>query len=182
MSRGKRKTTVITESVITVNLNNVVTVIKTAQCPSSSGRSELTYQLGIDEEQGLYIKIHGNSGNGYYNEEWTAIQRIRDKLSGFIGHFPSYSLQALFQGKSINTPYFLAAALLAEGFLIKDPDNSRYLLLGDVEGFMVRTRSLVTDQPMTIKETSTPKPKRPTLSNQRHDEPEPQQALLIPMD
>ena len=61
MSRGKRKTTVEP-----VNLDKIVTVIKTAHCPSRSGRSELSYQLGKDEALKLYIKITDNTGTTHH--------------------------------------------------------------------------------------------------------------------
>ena len=132
-----------------------IRVIKTASCPSSSGRSRLTYQLGVDAAFSLHIKLHSNSGQGYFNAEWLAIQKILDRLSQCPGHFSSLPLKTLFEGRSINTPYFIAAVLLAEGFLIKDDKNSRYFRLGDVTGFMARAKALLDSEPMVMQPTTT---------------------------
>lgn len=162
MSRGKRNTTAEP-----VNLDAVVTVIKTAHCPSSSGRSQLTYQLGKDEEAHLYIKITGNSGNGFYNEEWIGLQRIHDRLSSHKTAFSAHPIKSLFEGQSVNTPHFIAAALLAEGFLIKDPQNTRQYRLGDVEGVKVRAQSLSDPGTMAIKTTATVKTKSKADNNRQ---------------
>jgi hypothetical protein len=144
MSRGQRKTIIQVEPVSTIQPDDI-RIIKTARCPSSSGRSELTYQLGVDPVNTLYIKIHGNSNKGYFNDEWVGIQRILAKLSEQRSSFSSFPLKSLFEGKSINTPHFLMAVLTAEALVVKDGENSRYFSLGDVDGFMARTQSLMED-------------------------------------
>jgi IstB-like ATP binding protein len=159
MSRGKHKTnnTTIVEPIYPLSFDDVK-VIKTATCPSSSGRSELTYQLGCDLNQLLYIKLEANSNNGYFNAEWTSMNHILFMLSEAREPFSTHPLIKVFEGKSVNTPHFLAAALLAEGFLIRDARNSRYFRLGDVDGFMERAQALI-QEAMVIKPTSEPESK-----------------------
>ena len=159
MSRGKRKTTTIPETTLPINPESV-SIIKTANCPSSSGRSELTYQLGQYNDQQLCIRIHGNSNNGYFNDEWVSVERILAKLSEQKSSFSSFPLKSLFEGKSINTPHFLIAILLAEGLLVRDEQNSRYFLLGDVDGFMTRSKALMANGEL-VPEAMTIKPDRP---------------------
>ena len=142
MSRGQRKTTVIAEVILPMQPDEI-SILKTANCPSSSGRSELIYQLGHTPQNVLYVRIHGNSNNGYFNEEWVSIERILEKLSKQLLPFSSFPLRSLFEGKSINTPHFLVAILLAEGLLVRDSKNSRYFTLGDVDGFMARSKALM---------------------------------------
>ena len=150
MSRGKRKTTVEP-----VNLDKVVAVIKTAHCPSRSGRSELSYQLGKDEALKLYIKITDNTGNGYFNAEWLCLEAIQHQLEKYSMPFGAQQIRNLFEGKSVNTLHFVFAALLSEGFLIKDEQNTRQYRLGDVEGFKLRTESLSVPGLMAIKTPDT---------------------------
>jgi hypothetical protein len=157
MSRGQRKTTVIAEVIPTIH-SDEISIIKTANCPSSSGRTELTYQLGHSSQHALYVRIHGNSNNGYFNEEWVSIERILEKLSKQLLPFSSFPLRSLFEGKSINTPHFLVAILLAEGLLVRDSKNSRYFNLGDVDGFMARSKALMETGEIT--EAMTIKPER----------------------
>ena len=140
--------------------DSTIRVVKTAQCPSNSGRSQLTYQLGRDTEGRLYVKIHGNSNKGYFNAEWVGVDRILTKLSEQQSSFSSLPLKALFEGKSINTPHFMVAILLAEGLLIRDIHNSRYFILGNVDGFMARVEALIGNKgvamPMKTKSKSKP--------------------------
>lgn len=42
---------------------NPITVLKEATCPTSSGKSTLTYQVGIDDSGEIAIAIVGNTGN-----------------------------------------------------------------------------------------------------------------------
>jgi len=150
MSRGKRKTTVEP-----VNLDKIVAVIKTAHCPSRSGRSQLSYQLGKDEALKLYIKITDNTGNGYFNAEWLCLEAIQHQLEKYSMPFGAQQIRNLFEGKSVNTLHFVFAALLSEGFLIKDEQNTRQYRLGDVEGFKLRTESLSDPGTMAINPTDT---------------------------
>jgi hypothetical protein len=56
-----------------------IRVIKTATCKSLSGKSDLTYHLGVDEESNLHLRVFANSGSGYFSQEWvpySAIQRF----------------------------------------------------------------------------------------------------------
>lgn len=145
MSRGKRKTTVtpqLPEPKVKPEDDQIL-VIKTASCLSSSGRSELTYKQGSDAEKQILIKIHSNTGNGYFNDEWLCIEELHKKLLPHKIAFGAWLIRTLYEGKSVNTLHFVFAALLAEGFLIKDEQNSRQYRLGDVEEFMERTQALI---------------------------------------
>ena len=180
MSRGQRKTTVMPETIMPINPEEV-RIIKTANCPSSSGRSELIYQLGHTPQNALYVRIHGNSNNGYFNEEWVSIERILEKLSQQLLPFSSFPLRSLFEGKSINTPHFLVAILLAEGLLVRDSKNSRYFNLGDVAGFMARSKALMENNGLVtaamaiksepeVKIMTKPKPKSNPMNSDGHKE------------
>lgn len=82
--------------------------IKTATCPSVSGKSTLTYDIGkagVD----IQIRIQRNTGAGRFSNEWLSLKAIGKTP------FTTARLKELIKGKSINTSAFLLAALLNEG-------------------------------------------------------------------
>ena len=100
-------------------------IIKNATCSSSSGKSQITYHIGISKDKEIFLRVYANSGNGYFSSEWVSIHCIQDALEQ--GHKPltSFALQALYLGKSVNTPAFLMVAIENEGLIQHDPENPR---------------------------------------------------------
>jgi hypothetical protein len=43
-------------------------VLKRATCPGLSGKTTLTYELGVEGERSLSLRLVGSSGGGYH---WT---------------------------------------------------------------------------------------------------------------
>ena len=58
--------------------NKILRIIKAASCPSLSGKSILTYQLGVDTESALFIRIARNSARGYFNKLWVRFSDIEE--------------------------------------------------------------------------------------------------------
>lgn len=56
-------------------------ILKTAEAPSLSGKSTLTYQIGATSPDQLFIRISGNSGGGLYCKEWFDLSAIESCLS-----------------------------------------------------------------------------------------------------
>ena len=110
-----------------------IRILKINTCPSRSGKSQLTYQLGCNEQSEVYLRIHGNSGTGFFNDEWIAVKRIQAQLSSSGNQFTSFALNALFKGKSMNTPFFILAVLFKEGLVITSTSNRRCYQLGDFD-------------------------------------------------
>jgi len=90
---------------------STIRVLKTSQCSSLSGRSTLTYTIGCDTENKIYIRIIENSGAGLFSKEWTHIVLPDDKV------VTSGTLHSLCQGKSANTAGFLLSILIHEGLI-----------------------------------------------------------------
>lgn len=102
-------------------------VIKTSKCQTVSGKSTITYNLGVDD--GLFfIRILSNTGGGFYSNEWLAMDDITKLLSGIPKDRPitSMYLQPLFKNKSVNTPGFLLAALVNEKVLTRIENKKRH--------------------------------------------------------
>ena len=88
-------------------------VLKSATCPTLSGKSTLTYQIGTSPESVVHLLISKNNGGGFFSDEWLALDDILDTLkkrpkgSPVLSHF----LTPLLKGKSVNTSAFILAVL-----------------------------------------------------------------------
>lgn len=96
--------------------STVMRIVKIGQCPSLTGKSNLTYHLGCDAKSELYIRIWGNDGGGLFGTEWVAWSRIEPVLET-EEPIVSKTLRPLFKGRSANTPGFVLAVLRAEGVI-----------------------------------------------------------------
>ena len=88
-------------------------VLKTANCKTISGKSTLTYQVSVNQDDAIYIRITGNYGGGFHSNENVAfddiLEALKDDSKGAA--ITSIRLTNLFKGKSVNTPSFLLATL-----------------------------------------------------------------------
>ena len=96
--------------------NPDIKVLKTASCLTLSGKSKLSYQVGLSPESVVHLRISKNSGNGFFSDEWLSIDSIVDTLKKRPEGKPitSILLNPLFKGRSANTPGFMMAVLLHE--------------------------------------------------------------------
>ena len=101
-------------------LDDSMTVVKTGTCDTLTRKSKLTYQIGTLPDGEVYFRIHKNSGNGFFSNEWIALADIQKVLSEIPVGKPvtAIMLNDLFTGKSVNTPGFLLAVLVHEKLLI----------------------------------------------------------------
>ena len=92
-------------------------ILKIGRCPTVSGKSTLTYHVGCTPESVIKLRLYGNSGNGFLNQDWIPWTAIQERLEPQLGatSFTSQVLHSLFSGKSLNSPGFLMAVLKAEG-------------------------------------------------------------------
>jgi len=95
-------------------MNEEIIVLKT--CPSMSGRSNLTYQIGSKGEE-VCIRLVENSAGGIFHKDWISLAQVEAVLSSAESPFTSTALYDLFRGKSINTAAFILAVLLKEGLI-----------------------------------------------------------------
>ena len=107
-------------------------ILKTGECPSLSGKSTLTYQVGSDNDNNVHIALTGNTGKGIFNKDWFALEEIYSLLA-HQEKVTSGSLHGLFEGRSSNSAGFILAVLLKESFLKISPGNRHYDLIGQAE-------------------------------------------------
>ena len=119
-------------------------ILKTATCPSLSGKSKLTYQIGCVGKSDIQVHISANSGHGMFSDDWASLSDIQEVLDKAPSGEPitSFVLNALFRDKSANTPGFLFAALKQEGLVERSKDKQRSYERGDLKGFMASVKAL----------------------------------------
>ena len=108
-------------------------ILKTGECPSLSGKSTLTYQIGLEGDKKVFLSLTRNSGSGIFNKDWFDIEEIYSLLASQKKPVTSGSLKELFDGKSSNSAGFVLAVLLNEGLVKVSPGNSHYDLVGQAE-------------------------------------------------
>jgi hypothetical protein len=146
-----------------------IRVIDTKTCPSLSAKGTITYKLGRDPEGTLWIRLHENTGGGFFNDDWIQAAKLVEPLAQCSSDkgISSLVLGSLFRGRSANTQAFFAAVLRAEGVLLPWKRGSRVHKLGDVDAFLNQSKIATTRRKATTqrkpaanaKSTSRRKPK-----------------------
>ncbi len=121
----------------------IIRILKIGACPNLSGKSNLGYHIGYSPESEICFRVVSNSGGGYFSPEWVLLTSIREALDKAPKPITSFSLSALFRGKSVNTPSFLFAALLAEGLVQRDEENLRCYIVMPPDAFMADILQLI---------------------------------------
>ena len=126
-------------------LDDSMTVVKTSTCKTLTRKSKLTYQVGTLPDGEVYLRIHKNSGNGFFSREWIALQDIQKTIGEIPAGKPvtAIVLGDLFEGRSVNTPGFLLAALVQERLLVPMQGKKRCHEPVSPEEFKERVRQLV---------------------------------------
>ena len=53
-------------------LDDSMAVVKTSTCDTLTKKSRLTYHIGTLPDGEIYFRIHKNTGNGFFSNEWTS--------------------------------------------------------------------------------------------------------------
>ena len=108
-------------------LDESISVVKTGTCETLSGNSKLTYHIGRDPDNEIHVRIHKNTGNGFFSQEWVSLKDIEKVFAKVPSGKPvtAIALNGLFKGKSVNTPGFLLAVLVHEKLLMPMPGKKR---------------------------------------------------------
>ena len=115
-------------------------IIQTSKCQTISNKSTLTYNIGVDDEDNIFIRIASNTGGGYFSKEWISL----DSISAALGDVPtdqtitSINLIPLFKGLSVNTPGYMLAALVNEGLLSANQEKKRHYTYAGTEKLLAK--------------------------------------------
>ena len=145
-------------------IESTILTLKTGNCSSRSGKSKLTYLIGADSASEIHFRINGNTGNGFFNNDWVPLETILELLTKAGGAFTSYALHPLLKGKSNNTPAFLIASLLEEGIIHRSVSEKRCYEMCDVSVFMAKIKPLMESKTVIEKE-SKPSKKKPVTES-----------------
>ena len=140
----------------------VMRVLKTANCPSLSGKSTLTYQLSCSTDKSVYVSITGNSGGGLFSKKPVALAEITPLLNA--DQITSGTLHPAFKGSSANTAGFILAVLLNEGVIKLISEPPRKYKLDDLPGFNARIQALVNSGTPTADQKKPAKAKKKVYS------------------
>ena len=114
------------------NPTTPINIIKEETC------KQLTYQIGLNVDQDIYLKISSNTGGGFFSNEWIAFNDIQATFKALPEDMPitSMALRPLFRGKSVNTPGFMISVLTAEKLLEPMPKRKRVHQACDPASFL----------------------------------------------
>ena len=126
-----------------VSTDPTIRIVKSGSCPTLSGESKLTYQVGCRNESECAIRLVSNSGTGFFSNEWLPLPVIEKALRGNEARrgITSALFRPLFRGKSVNTAGFLLAVLRHEGVVARDKEKVRMHVLADLDGFLSGIRA-----------------------------------------
>jgi hypothetical protein len=121
-----------------------IQVLKEATCNTSTGKSTLGYQVGVDAGGEIHLIITTNTGGGFFSVEWVAYSAIQAALEAWPKNQPvtSMALLKLYRGKSANNPGFLTAVLVAEGLLEPVEGKTRVHQACDPAPFLAQFKQL----------------------------------------
>jgi hypothetical protein len=140
-----------------------ITIIKESTCTTSTGKSTLGYQIGIDEKGTAHFKLTSNSGGGHFTSAWISLTEVQAALKAWPNDTPvtSMALRPLSRGKSANDAGFACAVLVAEGFLEKIPGKSRVHQAIEPKMFKARVEALKAGNGMPAKKPAKTAAKKP---------------------
>ena len=90
-------------------------VLKTGTCPSLSGKSKLTYEIGAGSASEICVRVTKNTGAGMFSKAWVALDQVHKLVND--KPITSTTLAPLFKGGSTNSAGFLLAVMKQEGLV-----------------------------------------------------------------
>jgi hypothetical protein len=147
-----------------------VRAIHSAACPSLSGKSQITYELGRDDEARVYVRVEANTGGCFFSREWVPLEAVEKLLDKAPKDRPlsAPTLQPLFRGRSVNTPAFLLAALVQEKWLRVLKGKKRGLEILDPAPFRAKVERFSSPTTKKAPKKKAPAPrKRPSPAKKK---------------
>ena len=71
-------------SAIISNIVPTIRIIKITSCPSSSGKTTLTYHIGCTTDKDIQFRVVANTGGGLFSPEWISLLAIQPALSNSV--------------------------------------------------------------------------------------------------
>ncbi len=133
--------------------------LKQDTCPGLSGKNTLTYELGQEHDQSIFLRLVKSSGGGFLHNDWISVTAIMETLRTAASPFTSWAVHMLFLRKSANSPAFLMAVLRHEGLVLPDPDKPQAFVLDDPDAALAVFQKRIKGATPTTKKRPPRKPK-----------------------
>ena len=129
-------------------LDDSMRVLSTGTCDTLSGISRLTYHIGCMPDGEIYLRVHSNTGGGFFSQEWISLRDILTALKKRPEGKPitSVLLMPLYRSRSANTPGFMMAVLLHEKVVRSLQGKLRRHELGDPSVFTAKVDKLLASE------------------------------------
>jgi len=141
------------------NAPAAITTVKTSKCPSLSGKSTLTYQLGCNQEQEIFFRILANDGGGHFNKDWMTLEDALNQFNACPEKVTSHMLTPLLMRKSSNSAGFFLATMLAEEIIKPSKEKQRCYTLQETKPF-IETVTALCKEKVSGNSKSTPRRKQ----------------------
>ena len=116
-----------------------VQLIHTGKCPTLSGRSTLTFHVGVLDGN-TYIRVYSNTGGGMHSKIWMPVAEILDLLEKQPKNktVTSYALHPLVSSRSANDGPFIFAVLLHLKLVQPDKEKKRQYRYESSDAFLAQ--------------------------------------------
>ena len=141
--------------------------LKQDTCPGLSGTNEITYEIGQEPDQSIWLRLVKSNRGGFVSKQWVSIDAVVNTLSQSPTPFTSYALHTHFSGKSINSPSFLMAALKHEGLVSQDENKKQAFVCDNIDVALANFQTRLSKDmgtpstPKKMRPPRKPKPKKP---------------------
>jgi hypothetical protein len=133
-----------------------VRIIKIENCKSLSGKSTLTYHVGLAEKCGVMFRVWSNTGGGYHSRSWLPISMLQNSIPADRSISAQQALGDVFSGTGSNNISFYFAVVLAEGLVTPaEGIENRYMRV-DPSEFMQHIQQLI-DEGTSLQAPENPK-------------------------
>lgn len=126
-----------------------IRTLKTASCGSLSDRSTLSYKIGCNDKSEIQFRVCGNTGSGFYNDEWVSLQDVQNVVDGVPDGIAitSSTFRSIYAGKSNNSSGFLLAVMKHLGLATSHTDKLRGYVFLDTADFITEMGVLIAELP-----------------------------------
>ncbi len=139
--------------------------VKEYACPGLSGKTTLTYEVGIEADQSIWLRLVKSSGGGFLSDDWVSIDAVIETLKQEPSPFSSYALHTHFKGKSANTPGFLMAVLRHEELVVPDTKKQQAFVFDNVEDRLKTFNDRIVGKRKTLSLKKKQAPKKPSAKS-----------------
>jgi hypothetical protein len=137
-----------------------IRVLKTGTCPSLSGKTKLTYEVGGGPNSQISLRITKTAGTGSFSKDWIGLDRVHALLKKQSGKpITSHTLAPLFT--SANNPGFTLAVMKHERLVRPIADNPRCYERLDGKAFFSEIEALMGSRPASAKSSKAKTPTAP---------------------